>query len=244
MFNFQNKIIIITGGFAGNGLCVVKKFLESGAKVYALDKQFPKKFTVSKNLIKLKVNLESYSSIKNTVNKIMKKKKKIDCQVNNAGISIKFSQTKLLDVWSKTLSVNLTAPYVLSYLLLPYLKKSSFPSIINITSLNGKIAMSNNPAYNASKGGLSALNSSLAMDFAKYKIRVNAVSPGYIKTNMTKKSFNTKSELKKRVDRMMIKNYGEPEDVASTVLFLASTLAKYINASEIVVDGGLLKKGI
>ena len=104
--------------------------------------------------------------------------------------------------------------------------------------------MSNNPAYNASKGGLSALTFSLAMDFAKYKIRVNGVSPGYIKTDMTKKSFNNSKQFKKRVERMMLNSYGAPQDVANTVLFLSSSKAKYINSTEIIVDGGLLKKGI
>ena len=104
--------------------------------------------------------------------------------------------------------------------------------------------MLDNPAYNASKGGLSALTFSQAMDFAKYKIRVNGVSPGYIKTNMTRKSYNDSIQYKKRVSRMMLDNYGTPEDVANTVLFLSSSEAKYINSTEVVVDGGLLKKGI
>ena len=127
---------------------------------------------------------------------------------------------------------------------MPLLRKTQGSNIINITSLNGKIAMSNNPAYNASKGGLSALTFSLAMDFAKYKIRVNGVSPGYIKTDMTKKSFNNSKQFKKRVERMMLNSYGAPQDVANTVLFLSSSKAKYINSTEIIVDGGLLKKGI
>ena len=148
------------------------------------------------------------------------------------------------DYLNKTLSINLTAPYFLSLLCLPLLRKTKESNIVNITSLNGKIAMLDNPAYNASKGGLSALTFSQAMDFAKYKIRVNGVSPGYIKTNMTRKSYNDSSQYKKRVSRMMLDNYGTPEDVANTVLFLSSSEAKYINSTEVVVDGGLLKKGI
>ena len=104
--------------------------------------------------------------------------------------------------------------------------------------------MSNNPAYNASKGGLSALTACLAFDFSKYNIRVNAVSPGYIKTDMTKKSFNDKKAFKKRIERMMLKDYGTTQDIAEAVLYLASQKSKFVNATEIIVDGGLLKKGI
>ena len=172
------------------------------------------------------------------------KTEKIDVLVNNAGISLRLPKKNISNYWNKTLAINLTAPYWLSLLCLPLLKRTKESNIVNITSLNGKIAMSNNPAYNASKGGLTALTFSLAMDFAKYKIRVNGVSPGYIKTNMTKKSYNNTAQYKKRVSRMMLGSYGTPEDVANTVLFLSSPEAKYINSTEVVVDGGLLKKGI
>ena len=104
--------------------------------------------------------------------------------------------------------------------------------------------MSNNPAYNASKSGLSALTACLACDFSKFRIRVNGVSPGYFKTNMTKKSFRDKKDYKKRIERMMLKNYGTTQDIADAVLYLASQKSKFVNATEIVVDGGLLKKGI
>ena len=91
--------------------------------------------------------------------------------------------------------------------------------------MNGKIAMSNNPSYNASKGGLSALNACLAMDFSKYNIRVNGVSPGYIKTDMTKKSRNNKKEYLRRINRTMNKTFGKPEDIANTVIFHLKNLS-------------------
>ena len=244
MSNFLNKVIVVTGGYRGNGLAIVKKFLSKNAKVYSLDINFKKTRVINKNLTELKVNLEKYNEIKKAVNFIKKKEKKKDVLVNNAGISLRLPKKNISNYWNKTLAINLTAPYWLSLLCLPLLKRTKESNIVNITSLNGKIAMSNNPAYNASKGGLTALTFSLAMDFAKYKIRVNGVSPGYIKTNMTKKSYNNTAQYKKRVSRMMLGSYGTPEDVANTVLFLSSPEAKYINSTEVVVDGGLLKKGI
>jgi len=243
MSEFLNKIVIVTGGFQGNGLSISKNFIKCGAKVYSIDKNFKKNQKIG-NLTKIKAEVNNFKVIKKIINTIGNKEKKIDILVNNAGISEKFSDKDLLNYWNKTLSINLTVPYFISYTCLPFLKKTKNSTIINITSLNGKIAMSKNPAYNASKGGLSALNACLAMDFAEYNIRVNAVSPGYIKTGMTHKSFNNNKAYKKRLDRMMIKNYGSPQDIADTVLFLSSQKSKYINATEIVVDGGFLKKGI
>tara|TARA_Y100000590_G_scaffold465856_1_gene639386 strand:+ start:436 stop:1170 length:735 start_codon:yes stop_codon:yes gene_type:complete len=244
MSEFSNKVIVITGGYKGNGLAIVENFINNNAKVYSLDSKYPKKKEINGKLVKLKTKIDSFKQIKNIINEIGRKEKKIDVLINNAGISLKLSKKNILSHWNKTIATNLTAPYLLSLLCLPYLKKSKQSSIVNITSLNGKIAMSNNPAYNASKGGLSALTFCLAMDFSKYSIRVNGVSPGYIKTDMTKKSLNNKYEFKKRINRMMIPKYGSPKDIADAVFFLASKNAGYINATEIVVDGGLLKKGI
>ena len=132
----------------------------------------------------------------------------------------------------------------MSHNFLTLLRKSKNANIINISSLGSKIAMSNNPAYNASKSGLIALTFSFATDYSKYGIRVNSISPGYIKTNMTIKSYKNKKKYKARVDRMMIKKYGSTEDIANAVFFLCSAKSKYINAEDLVVDGGLLKKGI
>ena len=240
----EKKIAIVTGGFKGNGKAIVSRFLSEGFKVYSLDIRYKKNNFNKGSLIEFKINLEKPLEIKKIINIIKKKEKFIDVLVNNAGISLKQNKSNYLDIWNKTISINLTAVYLISIYCLSHLKKSKTPSIVNISSLNGKLGMSNNPSYNSSKGGVSALTLSQAIDFSKFGIRVNCVSPGYIRTDMTKNSFNNKKEFKKRINRMMLKKYGSPEDIANSVFFLTSDKAKYINATEIVVDGGLLKKGI
>tara|TARA_Y100000590_G_scaffold382603_1_gene452671 strand:+ start:5046 stop:5768 length:723 start_codon:yes stop_codon:yes gene_type:complete len=239
----EKKVAIITGGYKGNGKAIVDKFLSNNYKVYSLDIGYKKNY-FSDKIIKLKTNLEKITEIEKAIRLIKKREDSINVLVNNAGISLKTNNKNFFKNWQKTLAINLTAPYIVSLLCLPMLKKNKKPSIVNISSLNGKVAMSNNPSYNASKGGISALTMSQALDFSKYKIRVNAVSPGYIKTNMTKKSYNNSKEYRKRISRMMINKYGLPKDIANAVFFLASENATYINSTEIVVDGGFLKKGI
>ena len=178
------------------------------------------------------------------IKKIGNTNKKIDILVNNAGISLDSKKYDLKTHWYKTLNINLNVPYFLINYCKKFLIMSKNPSIVNISSISSKIAMSDNPSYNVSKSGLNALTMSLAYDFAKYKIRVNCICPGYIKTDMTKKSFNNKKLKKIRIQRIMSKNYGTPENIADLVVFLSSINSKYINAEEIVIDGGLTKKGI
>jgi NAD(P)-dependent dehydrogenase (short-subunit alcohol dehydrogenase family) len=239
----KKKIAVITGGYKGNGKAIVDKFLLNNFKVYSLDIGYKKNY-FSEKLIELKINLEKTTEIEKVIKLIKKRENSINVLVNNAGISLKTNSKNFFKNWQKTLAVNLTAPYIISLLCLPMLKKDNKSSIVNISSLNGKVAMSNNPSYNVSKGGISALTISQALDFSKFNIRVNAVSPGYIKTDMTKKSYNNSNEYKKRINRIMLNEYGLPNDVANAVFFLASKSAAYINSSEIIVDGGFLKKGI
>ena len=131
-------------------------------------------------------------------NYIKKRENKIDCLINNAGISLKKQNSKNYKYWEKTININLTAPYILSENLIPLLKNSNNASILNISSVASKIAMSENPAYNVSKAGLISLTESQAFDYSKFKIRSNAICPGYIKTNMTKKSFTNPVMKKKK----------------------------------------------
>lgn len=241
--NFKNKVVVVTGGFAGTGKVIVNKFIDLKAKVYSLDNKYLST-KINKNLITYKIDLSNFAEVEKFANFLVRKEKKIDVLVNNAGISVPYEEKNIFEYWNKTLSTNLSSAFFLSTFLVKLLKNSKYPSIINIGSISSKIAMSNNQAYNCSKAGIISLTYSQAMDYKNLKIRSNCVSPGYIKTSMTKISFTNKKKHDERVSRMMIENYGESKDIAEMVVFLSSKTSKYINAENIIIDGGLTKKGI
>ncbi|MDC2991426.1 SDR family oxidoreductase [Candidatus Pelagibacter sp.] len=238
----DKKIVVVTGSFQGNGVEISKIFLNNNSKVYCLDFRYKKKIENDKDLTKYKINLENKNEILKFCSFIKKKEKKIDCLINNAGVSL--NKKKESDYWEKTIKINLTAPYLLSENLISLLKKSNNASIINISSIAAKIAMSENAAYNVSKAGLISLTESQAFDYSKFKIRSNSICPGYIKTNMTKKSFSNFKMKKKRLDRLNIKRYGSPVEIANLAFYLSKKEAAYINAQTIIIDGGLIKRGI
>ncbi len=240
---FKNKVIVITGGYSGTGKVIVNKFRDLKAKVYSLDIKYSG-IKIKKNFITYKIDLSNFNEIKKFVNFLTLKEKKIDSLINNAGASTLFDEKKIYEYWNKTLNTNLSSVFFISTLLVKLLKKSNYPSIINIGSIASKIAMSNNQAYNCSKAGIVSLTYSQAMDYKNLKIRSNCISPGYIKTSMTKKSFLNKKKYNERVKRMILENYGDSIDIAEMVLFLSSKKSKYINAENIVIDGGLIRKGI
>tara|TARA_Y100001970_G_C14256359_1_gene875758 strand:+ start:4584 stop:5318 length:735 start_codon:yes stop_codon:yes gene_type:complete len=240
---FKNKIAVVTGGFTGTGKVIVDKLIKSSAKVYSLDKMHPG-LKKKKNLISYKIDLSDHNQIKNFSKYIYQKESRVDFLINNAGISLPFNKKNIFEYWNQTLNTNLSSAFFISNFLIDLLKKSKYASIVNIGSISSRIAMAENQAYNISKSGLIALTFSQAMDYKNFKIRSNCISPGYIKTAMTKKSFFNKKKYKERINRIMLKQYGESTDIAEMVMFLCSKKSKYINAENIIIDGGLTRLGI
>jgi NAD(P)-dependent dehydrogenase (short-subunit alcohol dehydrogenase family) len=241
------KNVLITGAAGDIGSEITLKFLEAGATCICLDKNIKHLTKLKKNknlkINSLKIDFEKKDFIKDFLKKI-NKNLKIDVLINNAGFtsSEKFLQYSLKN-WKKTIDINLTTPFMLSQLISKKFMKSG-GSIINITSLAAELGCPDNVAYVASKGGLKQLTKAMAIDLAKKNIRVNSVGPGYVKTKMTRKSWLNKKKRNNRSDRIILKRWANPKDIANACLFLSSNLAEYINGQEIYVDGGWLSKGL
>jgi len=236
-FSIKDKHCIITGAGRGIGYQIAKSFHDNGAIVTGVDVEFKSHVYNFSN--KEIVDLSKSQEIYNFCRKI----DKADVLVNCAGITKQSTSDYNLDDWRETLGINLTAPFLLIRELKWALCESNSPSVINISSLNGKIAFPDNPAYVASKTGLDGLTRSYALDYGKYGIRVNSVAPGYIKTDMTGDGWHNTKKRKKRQDRTMLNRWGTPEDLTGPVLFLASDASSYITGQTIYVDGGWSSKG-
>jgi len=124
------------------------------------------------------------------------------------------------------------------------LRQSDSASIINVTSLNAKLAFPDNPAYVASKSALAGLTRSMALDYGKFGVRVNALAPGYIKTKMTGESWSNPDKRKQRSERTMVERWGTPEDLVGPMLFLASDMSSYVTGQSLFVDGGWSVRGL
>ncbi|MDA9710652.1 SDR family oxidoreductase [Candidatus Pelagibacter sp.] len=247
--NLKNKNVLITGANGSIGYEITTKFLLAGANCVCVDKNFEElkklisKGNYSSQITLFKVDLNKKNLIKNFINKI-KKRFKIHILINNAGYtSSKNFLSYNFKEWEKTLQINLTAPFLISQMISKYCMPSG-GSIINITSLAAEQGFPNNVAYVASKGGLKQLTKAIAIDLSKKNIRVNSIGPGYVKTNMTKKSWNNSKKRKNRSERIISNRWAHPNDIANACLFLGSQLSSYINGQEIYVDGGWLSKGL
>ncbi len=239
---FKNKIALVTGAETGIGKSVVKKLLSEGCKVIGTN--------FSQSHLKNSQNLEYYTidvtqeeQWKNLKEYLEKKYKKIDILINNAGIRVSGDVEKTsLELWNHVLSTNITSIFLGCKYTLPLLKKSKIGSIVNLASITSIRGAKNMLAYATSKSAIVSFTASLALDLVKYKIRVNAVAPGAIDTQMVtslKKEINSIAKYNIRMkEAHPIGRIGYPQEVANLVCFLASEEASFMTGSTIPVDGG------
>lgn len=242
----MNKYIVITGGSGGIGSEIVKFLIKENYNIINLDKT-KNKIVISENIINIKCDLSKSSKIFQSFNKIRKITKNVHGLINCAGITKPGDTMKYkLYNWEKTLSINLTAPFIASQLVAQIMVRNNIDgSIINVTSISADVAMPNSAAYNASKAGLKNLTKSLALDFGKYSIRVNNLSPGYTKTAMTRKSWKNLRLRKIRTDKTMLKKWANPYDYNEAILFLLDkSKSGHMTGADIIIDGGWLSKGM
>lgn len=250
LFSLDNKIAIVTGASRGIGKAISKVLSEAGSSVVLVSTKEDLLLQATKNFEKQGLSTEYYvcdvtdkASLVKLVDHVNNKHGRIDILVNCAGKTFTHELFDYPDEkWEETYLVNLKAPFELSRLVARIMKKQRGGSIINITSLNSERAFPDNPAYVATKGGLKQLSKSLALDLGKYGIRVNNVGPGITKTDMNKLSWNDEKRRKERSNKTILGRWAEPEEVAYSVLFLASDASCYITGQDIYVDGGWLCK--
>jgi len=215
MFSVKDKIVVITGTRTGIGKALCEGFFERGAIVCPIERS--------------NCDIRSYEQIDRFIDGVGSEHGKIDVLINNAG-------TTDIDV----IKTNLFAAAYLSKVVSKYMGDGG--SIINVTSIASMFGMTDNIEYGMAKGGLRILTKCLAIDLAP--IRVNNLCPGYFKTKMTEKSYSDSKKRKQREERIIMKRFGDPEDLLGAAIFLASEASKYITGIDLVVDGGFSCYGI
>lgn len=238
----NKKNILITGGEGDIGFAIAERLAQQNNNIYLLDRTAGN----TDRLIKLKktykesvkfynVDLSSEKEIRVTIFKIGEDAKKIDALINNAGIypMIKM-ENYTLALWNQVLSVNLTSAFLCTQLVLPYMKKFG-GRIINVSSAAAHLG-SRDIGYSASKSGMIGLTKSSARNLAKYKINVNAIAPGMVDSNMSKR-MNPK-DIKDNIQKTILKRIGLPSDISGVVDFLLSEDSSFITGSTIDINGG------
>ena len=248
LFRFDGKTAIVTGSARGLGREIALSLAQSGCSLVLADIVYPEETAkqireIGSHCVSIRVDVSDEIEVKNLVRKVLDKYEKVDILVNNAGISqLSYTPTEDLPVeeWDKIIRVNLKGTFLCCKYIGKQMIESGGGSIINISTTAGITGVSRAPAYCASKAGVVLLTKSLALEWAKYHIRVNAIAPHYLETELTEGLRASEKVYDGLIKQIPMKRFGKPEDIIGAVLLLSSPASSYITGSVIVVDGGFL----
>ena len=218
--NFENKVVVITGGAHGIGLCTAQEFQKRGAKVCVIDSAEGDHFVGD---VGSKDVLEAFAQL------VIQTHGRVDVLVNNAPPPMRGIDSCTWEQFQQAMNVGVTAPFYLSKLFKPYFSPGA--SIINISSSRDRMSQPQTESYTAAKGGIAALTHALAVSLAG-KVRVNSISPGWIDTSYT--VYEGPDAAQQPAGRV-----GNPPDIAHMVLYLCSDMAGFITGENICIDGGM-----
>lgn len=225
MFDFQNKVAVVTGGAGGIGKYICDAFRQAGAEVCVIDLT-ENDFFVG--------DLSDRFVLEKFTQKVITKFGKVDFLINNAVPLMRGISDCSYEAFEYALKVGVTAPFYLTKLFLPYFGEGA--AVVNISSTRDRMSQPQTESYTAAKGGISALTHGLAMSLAG-KVRVNSVSPGWIDTQCS--NYEGPDAFQQPVGRV-----GEPMDIVNMVLYLCSDKAGFITGQDICIDGGMTRQMI
>ena len=239
--NLKNKKVLITGATGGIGYSLVQKFSKSGSIILATGTKDEKLNNLKKEFNNIEIEkfqLDQHQKIEGFIETVHKKLGGLDILINNAGITLDNLSIRLTEEnWKKVLDINLTSTFLMCKSAIKKMHKNKSGKIINITSIVGHTGNLGQANYSASKAGIVAFSKSLAIEYAKKKININCISPGFIKTEMTDK---INEDFKKiLISKIPSGDLGKGEDVAHCAVFLGSEMSDYITGETIHVNGGM-----
>ncbi|CAI1535507.1 2-(S)-hydroxypropyl-CoM dehydrogenase [Serratia fonticola] len=238
----QGKVALITGGAAGIGLAIAKCYLQNGAQVVLLDRA-AQVVQIAQQLdeqlaLGIVMDVTDKASVEQAVAQANAHFGRLDVLVNSAGIVALYPAEELPeDAWDSTMAVNLKGVFLTSQAVGHYFIRQGSGSIINLASQAGVVALPNHLAYCASKAGVIGLTQVLSLEWGPHNVRVNAISPTVVLTELGRKAWSGEvaEQMKQKIP---LRRFAEPEDIAASALFLASDAASMITGSNLVVDGG------
>lgn len=235
LLNLEGRIAVVTGGARGIGAATARMLESAGAKVAVFDVEDVDGFSV---------DVTSESAVKDAFARVAAQSGGIDILVNNAGrVARKPAIDLAVEEWQAVLDVNLTATFVCSRVAHPYMKQRGGGSIVNVASIMGLSGgLFPNASYQAAKGGVVNLTRALALEWAGDNIRVNAVAPTYVSTDMTTAIFSSPELLNTVMQHTPLGRLPEVDDVAAAILYLCSKGARCISGIVLPIDSGYLAR--
>ncbi len=248
LFDLRGKVALVTGGARGLGKAMAEALAEFGASVVLMDLDLPLAQLTAREIaekgvrtLALRGDVTRPEDAAAVVERTVADFGRLDVLVNNAGIVVnRAAEEMTLEEWRRVIDVNLTGVFVCAQAAGRQMIRQREGRIVNIASMSGLIVNYPQPqvSYNASKAGVIMVTKSLAAEWAKHGIRVNAIAPGYMRTALTAPFFELGYTQQHWIEPTPLKRAGEPRDLAGAVVYLASDASSFVTGHVLVVDGG------
>ena len=247
----ENKVACITGAGRGIGRAIAHKMAQEGASVAIAEIDLASAQSAAEELIQqgyqalaIQVDITREAEVKAAVSQVMERFGGIDILVNNAGKNFNYDATTMSEAdWDNAMNVDVKGAWLCCKYVLPSMINARAGSILNIASVHARITAPKHFPYAAAKSALVGLTRNLALDYAPYNIRVNAICPGWVRTKLVQGWFDQQADPKAAEERVLnfqpLRRIGTPEEIANFVAFVASDEASFITGAELVIDGGM-----
>lgn len=246
-FKLDGRVALVTGGSKGLGEAIALGLAEAGADVVITSRHLDEcrqtaerlLCATGRNLLPLQADVSKPDDVRNMVTASLERFGRLDILVNNAGVNIRKPTLELtLEEWQEVVNINLTGPFLCAQAVLPTMLKQRYGRIINISSILGAVGLAERSPYTATKGGLLNMTRAWALEYAKEGITVNAVCPGPFDTPMNRPLTQNPELYRAFLSRIPVGRWGDPVELASVIVFLASEASRFITGAAIFVDGG------
>ncbi len=247
MARLEGRIALVTGAANGIGNAIARGFAAEGAHVILSDLDGDAAAAVAKSIVQDSGRAEGITcdvtrgqDVAAMLRSIDQTHGRLDIIVNNAGVNVRSDFRHMSDAdWVKVREVNLDGVVRVARDGFELLRKSQRGSLVNVASIMGSRGMRQLVAYSATKGAVIALTQGLAVEYAPFNIRVNALCPGFVQTALTSRVLKVPAFSKALIDKTPLRRFGRAEEIAAAALFLASDAASYVTGASLVVDGGM-----